>query len=574
MPSQPSLSPHREILGTLATYRRAFWGIGLFSAIINLLMLAPAIYMLQVYDRVLPSSNTMTLAMLTVMVLGLFGLMGLLEWIRSAVVIRLGTQMDMRLNERIYNAAFESNLKGKNLHAGQALNDLTTLRQFATGNSLFAFFDLPWFPIYLLVIFLLHPWLGVMSLAGAVILIVLAWLNQRLTKEPLAQASRTTLQATQQANANLRNADAIEAMGMLSAMRARWLSQHTRFLHYQNLASEKSATVTALSKSTRLALQSLMLGLGALLAVSHDITPGMMIAGSILVGRVLNPIDQVIAVWKQWIQAQMAWQRLNTLLTNYPDRSPGMPLPPPQGRLQVEQISAALAHSRTPVLSNISFELMPGDILGILGPSGSGKSTLARLLVATLPALNGKVRLDGADMHQWDKSDLGRFIGYLPQDIQLFSGTVTENIARFGCPDAEQVIAAAKMAGVHELILHLPQGYDTPLGENGSGLSGGQKQRVALARAIYGLPKLVVLDEPNASLDEEGEKALQAAIVQLKANGSTQILITHKPALLSRTSKLLILNYGKIQFFGQTTQFMHNGEQKQAAIRPTPVTAN
>lgn len=562
----PSPSPRHEILGALAAYRQAFWGVGLFSAVINLLMLTPAIYMLQVYDRVLSSGNTMTLGMLTAMALGLFALMGLLEWVRSAVVIRLGTQMDMRLNQRVYNAAFASQLQGQPARAGQALNDLTALRQFATGNALFAFFDAPWFPVYLLVIFLLHPWLGVMALAGAAVLILLAWLNQRLTREPLEQAGRIAIQATQQANANLRHADAIEAMGMLPALRARWLGQHVRFLQQQNLASEKSATVTALTKSLRLALQSLMLGLGALLAVAGEITPGMMIAGSILVGRVLSPIDQLIGVWKQWSQARLAWQRISVLLAAYPERTPGMQLPEPLGRLRVEQINAAPPHARTPVLRNISFALEPGDVLGVIGPSGSGKSTLARLLVAAQPALSGKVRLDGADMHQWDKGDLGCFIGYLPQDVQLFAGTIAENIARFSQPDAEEVVAAARLAGVHDLILRLPQGYDTPLGENGSGLSGGQKQRVALARAVYGQPKLTVLDEPNASLDEEGEKALLAAIAQLKEQGATQILITHKPALLSCANKLLALRDGQVSFFGPAEKL----QQEMTKRKPPP----
>ncbi|KHT39966.1 type I secretion system permease/ATPase [Pectobacterium brasiliense] len=584
MPASHPASSGREIIDALAAYRQGFWGIGLFSAVINLLMLAPAIYMLQVYDRVLPSSSTMTLAMLTIIMLGLFLLMGLLEWIRSAVVIRLGTQMDMRLNQRIYNAAFESNLKNGTASASQALNDLTALRQFATGNALFAFFDAPWFPVYLLVIFLLHPWLGVMALAGAIILIVLAWLNQKLTREPLALAAQNTVQATQQANANLRNADAIEAMGMLPAMRERWLTQHNAFLYYQNVASEKSANITSLTKSTRLALQSLMLGLGALLAVNGDITPGMMIAGSILVSRVLSPIDQIIGVWKQWMQARLAWQRVNILLDNHPARATGMALPAPEGKLQVEQLSANAPNTRTPILANITFELAPGDVLGVLGPSGSGKSTLARLLVAAMPALGGKVRLDGADMHQWDKSDLGRFVGYLPQDVQLFSGTIAENIARFTQPDAEKIVAAAVTAGVHEMILRLPQGYDTQLGEGGVGLSGGQKQRVALARAIYNQPRLIVMDEPNASLDDDGEKALLATIAAQQEAKSTQVLITHKPALLSCANKLLVLRAGQIQYFGVTEQVLKELQRakpanpsiakpmtKPASVKPAPV---
>ncbi|HEJ9180696.1 TPA: type I secretion system permease/ATPase, partial [Serratia marcescens] len=303
-----------EVMSVLAAYRRVFWGIALFTAVINLLMLAPALYMLQVYDRVLPSGNRMTLAMLTLMVVGLYLFMGLLEWVRSQVVIRLGAQMDMRLNQRVYDAAFETNLKTGNPLAGQALNDLTNLRQFATGNALFAFFDAPWFPVYLLVVFLLHPWLGALASAGVIVLVLLAWLNQRVSQAPLAEAGRVALSATQQANGNLRNAEAIAAMGMLTDLRLRWLRQHQQFLLLQNRASEKIAAVTAWSKTVRLALQSLMLGCGALLAVNGDITPGMMIAGSILIGRVLGPIDQLIGAWKQWSSARQSLQRLEVML--------------------------------------------------------------------------------------------------------------------------------------------------------------------------------------------------------------------------------------------------------------------
>lgn len=563
--SKPSNDKGNEIIAALRVYKSAFWSVGIFSAVINLLMLAPALYMLQVYDRVLASGNQMTLAMLTLMMLGLFAFMGVLEWVRSQVVIRLGTQMDMRLNQRVYNAAFETNLKSGNLAAGQALNDLTSLRQFATGNSLFAFFDAPWFPVYLLVIFLFHPWLGALALAGAVLLTLLAWLNQRLTSAPLAEAGRISIRASQQASANLRNAEVIEAMGMLANLRQRWLDQHQAFLYQQNLASEKSASISAWSKNTRLALQSLMLGLGALLAVSGDITPGMMIAGSILVGRVLSPLDQLIGAWRQWTSARLAYQRLAVLLQNNPARVHAMALPAPTGALQLDHISACAPGTRNPVLNNISFALNSGDVLGVLGPSGSGKSSLARLLVAAQPALAGKVRLDGADLHLWDKQALGPHIGYLPQDVQLFAGTIAENIARFGGVDADQVVAAARMAGVHELVLQLPQGYDTALGEGGAGLSGGQRQRVGLARALYGLPTLIVLDEPNSNLDEAGEKALLEAIRLVKQHTRTLVLITHKPALLVSADKLLILKAGQIHAFGPATKVM---QELQAAARP------
>ncbi|MBE7374237.1 type I secretion system permease/ATPase [Pseudomonas lopnurensis] len=560
--------PRNEILSALGAYKGGFFSIGLFSAIINLLMLAPAVYMLQVYDRVLASGNPMTLAMLTLMVVGLYAFMGALEWVRSFVVIRLGARMDVRLNQRIYDAAFAANLKGNRQSAGQALKDLTSLRQFATGNALFAFFDAPWFPVYLLVIFLFHPWLGALALAGACLLMGLAWLNQWLSREPLAEAGRLSIQATQQAEADLRNAEAIEAMGMLGALRQRWLRGHQGFLAQQGLASEKTAVVGAWSKGVRLALQSLMLGLGALLAVAGEITPGMMIAGSILVGRVLGPLDQLIGAWKQWASARLAYERLVRLLADCPARERGMLLPAPQGCLQAERVIAAAPGGRTPVLSNVGFALEAGEVLGVLGPSGSGKSSLARVLVAAQPLLAGKVRLDGADLHQWDKAELGPHIGYLPQDVQLFAGSIAENIARFAEVDADKVVQAAQLAGVHELILRLPQGYDTRLGEGGAGLSGGQKQRVGLARALYGLPALIVLDEPNANLDEEGEKALLAAIARLNAQRRTLVLITHKPALLAGADKLLVLRGGQMQAFGPAARVL---QELQQATRPAPV---
>ena len=545
-----------EMLAALTAYKRAFFNIGLFSAVINLLMLAPALYMLQVYDRVLASGNQMTLLMLTLMILGLFGLMGALEWVRSQVVIRLGTQMDMRLNQRVYDAAFEAQLRTGSPAAAQALNDLTSLRQFATGNALFAFFDAPWFPVYLFVIFMFSPWLGLLALGGAVLLMILAWVNQHVSQAPLKAASELSVQATQQASAHLRNAEAIEAMGMLDTLRGRWLAQHTAFLAQQNLASEKTATVSAWSKGVRLALQSLVLGLGALLAVQGQITAGMMIAGSILMGRVLSPIDQLIGVWKQWSSARLAYQRLEALLHSYPARAQRMALPAPRGELAVEQLSASAPGTRRATLANLSFTLPAGQVLGVIGPSGCGKSTLARLLIGVWQPLAGKVRLDGAELSQWDKHQLGPHLGYLPQDIQLFAGTIAQNIARFAEVDADKVLAAAQLAGVHQLILQLPDGYETRLGEGGAGLSGGQKQRIGLARALYGLPAVIVLDEPNSNLDEAGEQALLQAITQLKQHKRTLILITHKPNVLTLTDQLLILREGQLQAFGPTAKVL------------------
>ncbi|MEI7288799.1 type I secretion system permease/ATPase [Dickeya dadantii] len=562
----------RSLFGVLRQFRRSFWSVGIFSAVINVLMLAPSVYMLQVYDRVLASGNGITLLMLTLLMAGLCAFMGALEWVRSLLVVRLGTRIDLALNQDVFNAAFARNLEAGDGRAGLALTDLTLLRQFITGNALFAFFDVPWFPLFLLVLFLLHPWLGMLALGGTVVLVALAWLNQHLTNQPLAEANQQSQQATHLADAQLRNADVIEAMGMLGNLRRRWLARHYRFISLQNLASERAAAVGGASKYSRIALQSLMLGLGALLAIDGKITPGMMIAGSILVGRVLSPIDQLIGVWKQWSSARIAWQRLTRLIAAYPPRPAAMALPAPEGHLSVEQVSLRTAQGNTR-LQNIHFSLQAGETLVILGASGSGKSSLARLLVGAQSPTQGKVRLDGADLNQVDKNTFGPTIGYLPQDVQLFKGTLAENIARFGDADPEKVVAAAKLAGVHELILSLPNGYDTELGDGGGGLSGGQRQRIGLARAMYGDPCLLILDEPNASLDSEGDQALMQAIVALQKRGATVVLITHRPALTTLAQKILILHEGQQQRMGLArdvlTELQQRSAANQARMNPT-----
>nr|WP_280520295.1 type I secretion system permease/ATPase [Photorhabdus noenieputensis] len=549
--------PKDEITDVIRARSRVFWAIGLFTAFINLLMLVPSVYMLQVYDRVLPSGNEITLLMLTLITLGMFAMMGMLEYIRSMIVIRIGSQLDMKLNNRVYTASYESNLKNGTTDAGQMLNDLANIRQFLTGNALFAFFDAPWFPIYLLVIFLFNPWLGLLSLGGALVLIALAVLNQWLSSHPLSEASKLSLRSASLASTNLRNAEVIEALGMLPVLRRRWFGLHERFLDFQRIASERASVINSVTKTVRLALQSLILGLGGWLAIGGHITPGMMIAASILMGRALSPIEQLIQAWKGWSGARLSWQRLTNLLEQQPERKPGMSLPAPKGNLSVDKVSAAPpGRNSKVVLEDISFSLDAGDVMGLIGPSASGKSTLARLLVGIWPAQEGVVRLDNADIYQWNKDELGSSIGYLPQDIELFGGTIAENIARFNEVESEKVVQAARKAGVHELILALDKGYDTVIGAGGVGLSGGQKQRIGLARALYDDPSLVVLDEPNSSLDEAGERALNEAISQLKAQGKTVIVITHRTSLLSQTNKILLLVQGKMKMFGPSQQVM------------------
>ncbi|UJP03372.1 MAG: type I secretion system permease/ATPase [Nitrosomonas sp.] len=558
-------APQNEIAQVLTSFKKTFRNIGVFSAVINMLMLMPAIYMLQLYDSVLTSRNEMTLLMLTLIMLGAYIFMGALEFVRSFVLIRVGAQLDMKLNKRVYTAAFEESLKKGDSNAGQALKDLTNLRQFLTGNALFAFFDAPWFPIYLFVIFMFHPILGVFALCGTVILIALAYINEKISHKPLAEANSMSIASSNIASNNLRNAEVIEAMGMLPNLQARWYKLHRRFLNLQAEASEKSGIVTALSKSCTVALQSLMLGLGALLVLDNSITPGMMIAGSILLGRAIAPVQLLISVWKQIGGTRSAYERLTQLLEQNPERTAGMALPKPLGVIAVENVTAAPPGSKIPVIKALNFSLAAGEVLGIIGPSGSGKSTLARLLVGVWPAAAGKVRLDGADVYLWNKDELGPHIGYLPQDIELFAGTVSENIARFGEINAEKVILAARRAGVHDMILNMPEGYDTHLGDGGAGLSGGQKQRIGLARAMYDDPSLIVLDEPNSNLDDVGEQALLAAITDLRIRGKTIVLITHRTSILSVTTKLLLLQDGAAKIFGPTNQVVEALAKQQQA---------
>ncbi|MDB5934038.1 MAG: peptidase [Massilia sp.] len=550
------LNPTNEIGRILLGFKSTFVTVGTFSAISNLLMLVPSLYMLQVYDRVLASKNEITLLMLTFLMLGAYMFMGGLDLIRSFVMIRVGARFDMQLNKRVYTAAFEQNLKQAGGNAGQALADLTNVRQFLTGNALFAFFDAPWFPVYLIVIFLFEPWLGLFALCGTAVLVMLAYINERVTHKPLAEANSMAIAAGSLATNNLRNAEVIESMGMLPNLMGRWFNMHGKFLHLQAEASEKGGKIAAITKFCQVSLQSLVLGFGALLVLQNKITPGMMIAASILVGRALAPVQQLIGVWKSWATTRSAFERLNSLLENNPSRPAGMPLPKPLGALSVEGVSAAPPGVRNPVIKNLSFAIAPGDVLGVIGASGAGKSTLARLLVGVWPAMMGKVRLDGADIYQWNKGELGPNIGYLPQDIELFAGSVSENIARFGEIDPEKVVQAAKRAGIHDLILHFPEGYDTMLGDGGAGLSGGQRQRLGLARAMYGDPAVIVLDEPNSNLDDVGEAALVAAIVDLRQRGKTIILITHRTSAISVTTKLLLMRDGAVQAFGPTQQVL------------------
>lgn len=546
-----STQPRTELKSALAACRESFLSVGFFSFFVNLLMLVPSFYMLQVYDRAVGSGSLSTLLMLTLIMLLLMVTLGGLEWVRSRIMVRISTRLDTLLNQRLFDASFRQALNSGGMNASaQPLNDLSSLRQFLTGNGLFAFFDTPWIPIYLAVMFIFHPWYGWMGVISALLLGALAYLNEKLTQAPLQAANREQMAATTFTQKSLRNAEVVESMGMLADLRQRWSERINKVLMLQSCASDRAGAIAAVSKTFRQIVQSLVLGLGAYLTIKHEISSGLMIAGSILLGRALAPIDQLIGIWKGFVGARAQYARLHELLQKVAAEPVRMSLPAPHGAITVENLAVSSPGNRTPLVRNLSFRVAAGEAVGIIGPSGAGKSTLARALLGIWPSLAGTVRLDGADISQWRRDELGRYIGYLPQDIELFEGTISENISRFGEVDAAAVVAAARMAGVHELILQLPQGYDTLIGANGGGLSGGQRQRIGLARALYRAPRLVVLDEPNSNLDDTGEQMLGEALRKLKQSGATVFVITHRSGVLANVDKLLVLSQGELSLYG------------------------
>jgi ATP-binding cassette subfamily C exporter for protease/lipase len=560
-------TPRGELADAVFALRRVFYALGAFTLAVNVLLLVPAMYMLQMYDRVLTSRNEGTLVLLTVLMLGLLALEAALEFVRGRVMVRVGAALDLRLDERVFDAAFERSLGGRGAVSGQALADLGTIRQFLTGKGLFAFFDAPWTPVYILVVFLLSPWLGLFALIAALILLVLAWTNERVTTPLLAEAGKLGVGANQYASTQLRNVEAIEAMGMLEGLRERWFRRQSRYLALQGEASDRAAMIGAVTRFFRFALQSGILGFGAWLVLQNQLTPGGMIAASILLGRALAPVDLAIATWRGFVSARGAYARLGKLLEAHPVRGAMVTLPAPRGELAAENLVVAAPGSRNPILKGLSFRVSPGNIVAVVGPSASGKSTLARALVGVWAPLNGAVRLDGADVHTWDKAELGAFVGYLPQDVELFEGTVAENIARFGPLDSARIVDAAQKAGVHELVLQLPEGYETPIGEGGAALSGGQRQRIGLARALYGDPVLLVLDEPNANLDEAGEAALMAALRAAKEARRTVFVMTHRANILRVADSIMALVAGSIRGFGPADKVL---KALPAARRPVP----
>lgn len=555
----------REALASLIPFlKRAFY----FSLVVNVLVLAPSAYMMEVYDRVVNSRSHTTLLMLTLLVVGAYLLLEALEWVRRQVMHDAGMKLDKGLRERVFGAVFMARIQNIPGVGAQALRDLKTLREFLPSPGFLAFIDTPLALLVLVIIFLMAPALGWFAVAGALVQFMIGVINERRIREPLLAANRNAMRAQTYADGVIRNAQVIESMGMLGHIHKRWMERQQEFLWQQAEASDHAGTNAALSKLVQSLLASLLLGMGCWLTLKGELHGSGMIVASILGGRVLAPLVQVIGSWRQVEGALESFSRLEGLLKEFPLQEKGMSLPEPTGFLSVEGVIAGAPRSPVQILKGVSFRVAPGGSLAIVGPSASGKTTLARLLVGVWPAMQGKVRLDGNDIYQWDKEELGQYIGYLPQNVELFEGTIAENIARFGDPDDEKVNEACRMVGLSDFIETLPKRYDTQIGDDGSFLSGGERQRVALARAVYGMPKFVVLDEPNASLDEAGDAALLSAVKLLRAQGTTVIVITHRMNILGAIEHMLVLVDGQVQRFGTCKEVMEALQSQSAAQQP------
>lgn len=574
-----SVSELRAVVGDLQPYfLRSAW----LTLVASILVLAPSVYMLEVYDRVINSRSHMTLLMLTIVVICIFIVMEVLEWARSQLMHEAGIALDQRLSARIFNVIFEANVK--RLPGGTQLpfTDFRIIREFFSSPLLVALMEAPAALLFLILIFAMSPVLGWSALAAAVVQTVIAWLNQSATQAPLTAANHSAFAAQQYADGSLRNAQVIESMGMLRHIHRRWMDKQSEFLKLQAQASHAGGGYQAASKFVQNTAGSMLLGLGAWLVLRNQLAggAGMIIVASVLGGRVLAPLVQIVSQWQAVVNVRDSWARLDKLLTALPVRPPTMALPSPSGALVVESVVASAPGSSLSILKGVGFELQVGEVLAVVGPSASGKTTLARLLAGFWPAASGKVRLDGVDIYAWNKAELGPHVGYLPQGVELFEGSLAENISRFGVVDPAMVEAAARAVGLHEMIMALPQGYDSPVGRDGTMLSGGQRQRVGLARAIYGSPVFVVLDEPNSSLDESGDAALASAINLLKSRGTTFVIMTHRISILGVADKVLILQDGLNRAFGPRDEVLAalakvaaDAQQASQAGKPAPSAA-
>lgn len=549
--NQPAFFSRSALGRALWTFRKEFLWVGIFSLIANILTLTPTLYMLQVFDRVMLSQSEFTLISLTLILTLFVAVMAFAEWLRSRLLVRAGVRFDEHLNSRVFDTNFQANMTGSDANASKAFSDLTNLRQFLTGNGVFTFFDLPWTPLYLVVLFIMHPLLGWVGIGFTIFLGALAFFSHRLTSGLYERAGDGEMEATAYLSGKLRNAEIVEALGMLGHLRRRWLGIYINQIERRAAVHDMSHKIQALTKFVQYSQQSLILALGAWLVIRGELTAGGMIASNALMSNALRPISVLVGTWKQFIEARLAFVRLETLLDAYPEQQDGHLSANVRGQLSLRKLVASAEGRTKPILKGLDIEFEAGEVIGILGPSGAGKSTLARCLIGIWPQVSGKILLDGVDIRNWSRNELGNHIGYLPQDIELFDGTVAENISRFGEIDSALVIEAARRTDIHDMVLRLPMGYDTPMGVAGKLLSGGQRQRVGLARAVYGSPSLVVLDEPNANLDDVGEAALFKTISELKAAGKTVFMILHQRNLLALADRVLILNDGNIAQFGK-----------------------
>jgi len=574
---QPILRPNlqrSELSDALAACRGAFVAIGLMSGMINILMLTGAIFMLEIYDRVLPSRSVPTLVGLVILATGLFAAQGMLDMIRGRMLVRIGSRLDETLSGRIYEAIVRLPLKVGHRNDGlQPMRDLDNVRSFLSGLGPTALFDLPWLPIYLIICFLFHPYIGLAALFGAIVLAILTIMTEVKTREPTLEATKFAVARSTLAEASRRNAEVLTAMGMTSRIAAHWGEANSKYMASQRVASDVAGGFGSMSKVLRMMLQSGVLAVGAYLVIYQQASAGIIIAGSILSARALAPVDLAIANWRSFVAARQGWQRLTELLRLLPLQMAPMALQPPSKNLTVENVAAIPPGSEKVIVQDVSLVLQSGNGLGIIGPSGSGKSSLARMLVGVWRPARGRIRLDGAALDQWSSESLGKHLGYLPQDVELLAGTVAQNIARFAAElDSKTVIAAAQAAGVHDLIVGLPEGYDTQVGESGTALSAGQAQRVALARALYGDPFLVVLDEPNSNLDAEGDEALSRAIMGVRARGGIIVVVAHRPTAIANVDLLLMMHQGRAQAFGPKDEVLSRVLQRDGpAPRPLKI---
>ena len=545
-----------ELRAAFRKTRSEFLTVGIYSLIINCLMLAPSIYMLQVYDRVMVSQSELTLLVSTLLLVGLLALVGLIEWLRSRLLVRAGIKLDQSLSPVLFSASLKAQQHKLQNNPAQIFSDLTQIRQFLTGNGVFAFFDAPWFFIYLGVLFLLHPMLGWLGLGCAAVLLCIAWAGHRLSALPNKTVLEKSIVLNSDQLGKFRNAEVIQAMGMLENLRRQWWQRYQNQALAQGHVESLQHRLAAFSKFFRYTQQSLSLGMGALLVIQGELSPGAMIVGNMLMSRALQPLDLLVSSWRMLAAAQVSLLRVVGLLNAHPPLAPGKLSQTPFGQLELKGLSVKVDGRAEPVLDNITLTLPAGRVICIVGPSASGKSSLIRAILDLWPQREGSLLLDSAPMEQWNAQLLGQHIGYLPQDVGLLDGTLAQNIARFGKIDPEQVVNAAKAAGIHHLLLSFPKGYDTPVGEAGHLLSAGQRQRLALARALYGKPAMVILDEPNANLDEVGEQSLLEAIKGLREENKTVLLITHRKPILELADLLLVMSAGRVVHFGPTRQVL------------------